>query len=310
MNLFIYSLTYPFIWLFSSLPMRVLHGVSDLLFMVVYYIVGYRKDVVKDNLKLAFPDKTDKEINKLAKKFFKHFIDIMIESVRTFSITEKEILKRYTLKNPELINSLAKDGKSIVLVGAHLANWEWSVCMPLILDIDFYATYSKLANPYFDKKIKQNRTQFGAFAIKTSETVKTLHYNYSNKKTGLYLLLSDQSPLIHKTHYWRNFFGTKVPVHTGAETIAKKYDFAMVNCSTRRVKRGYYETEFSLITDSPKEFEDYQLTDKYFEITEKAISNQPECYLWTHKRFKHQHKFDEWLDITKNKRKKRKTKTS
>ena len=107
--------------------------------------------------------------------------------------------------------------------------------------------------------------------------------------------------MLHKAQYWRNFFNTNVPVHTGAETIAKKYDFAVVNYSTRKVKRGYYETEFSLITDAAKDFESYELTDKYFEITEKAIRKQPECYLWTHKRFKHKDKYNEWLEINKNK---------
>ncbi len=301
MNLFIYTITYPFIWLFSSLPMRVLYWVSDLLFILIYYIIGYRKEVVKNNLKMAFPDKSGKEIDQLTKKFFKHFMDIMIESVKTFSISEKEMLKRYTYKNPELVNSLAKEGRSIVLVGAHLANWEWSVSMPLVLDINVFGTYSKLANPHFDKRIKQNRTQFGVIAVKTSETIKNIHQNYSNKKQALYILLSDQSPMLHKAQYWRNFFNTNVPVHTGAQTIAKKYDFAVVNYSTKKVKRGYYETEFSLVTDSPKEFEGYKLTDKYFEITEEAIKKQPECYLWTHKRFKHKDKYDEWLEINKNK---------
>ncbi|CAM1363443.1 lysophospholipid acyltransferase family protein [Tenacibaculum xiamenense] len=301
MNLFIYIIVYPFVWLFSSLPMRVLYWISDLLFILIYYVIGYRKEVVKNNLKMAFPDKRSEEIDNLTKQFFKHFIDIMIESVKTFSISEKEMLKRYKYKNPELVNSLAKEGRSIALVGAHLANWEWSVSMPLVLDIDVFGTYSKLANPYFDKRIKQNRTQFGVIAVKTSETIKNIHKNYSNNRQALYILLSDQSPMMHKAQYWRNFFNTKVPVHTGAETIAKKYDFAIVNYSTKKVKRGYYETEFSLITDNSKEFDNYQLTDKYFEVTEEAIRKQPECYLWTHKRFKHKDKYNEWLDLNKNK---------
>ena len=299
MNLFIYLITYPFIWLFSLLPMRILYWVSDLLFFIVYYVIGYRKKVVINNLKLAFPDKNDKEIMQLTKGFFKFFTDIMIESLKTFSISEKEILKRYTYKNPELVNTIAQQGKSIILVGAHFSNWEWSISLPLVLDIDIYGTYTKLANPYFDKIIKRNRTQYGVIGVKTSETIKNIHHNFSHHKQGLYLLLSDQSPMLHKAQYWRSFFNIKVPVHTGAETIAKKYDFAIVNYSTQKIKRGYYETEFSLITDDPREFNDYELTDRYFDLTEKVITTQPECYLWTHKRFKHQNRYKEWLKISK-----------
>ena len=115
----------------------------------------------------------------------------------------------------------------------------------------------------------------------------------------MYLLLSDQSPMLHKTHYWRNFFHTKVPVHTGAEIIAKKYNFSVVNYTTKKIRRGYYETEFSLVTNTPKDFENYQLTDRYFEIVERSVAEQPECYLWTHKRYKHKDKYNDWLKLNR-----------
>ncbi|HAO14227.1 MAG TPA: lipid A biosynthesis acyltransferase [Tenacibaculum sp.] len=299
MNLIIYVISYPFIWIFSLLPMRVLYWISDFIFILVYYLIRYRKNVVRENLKLSFPDKKAEEIERLTKKFFRHFIDVMMESVKTFSISKKEMLKRFSYKNPELVNSIINEGNNIVLVGAHLANWEWSVSLPLVLDINIYGTYSKLANPYFDKRIKKNRTKFGLIAVKTSRTIKNIHENYHKKVQSMYLLLSDQSPMLHKTHYWRNFFHTKVPVHTGAEIIAKKYNFSVVNYTTKKIRRGYYETEFSLITNTPKDFENYQLTDRYFEIVEKSVAEQPECYLWTHKRYKHKDKYNDWLKLNR-----------
>ncbi len=299
MSFIVYIISYPLLWLLSRLPIRLLYIISDFFYFLIYYVVGYRKEVVKNNLKLVFPLKTDSEITQLSKQFFRHLIDLMIESVKSFSISEKEILKRYKYKNPELINNLAKQGKSIALVGAHKGNWEWIVSLPFALDIDVYGSYTKLANPYFEKKIKKARSRFGFIGIKTTETVKKIHLNSLKKKQGLYILLSDQSPMVHKSHYWKEFFGIKVPIHTGAEMLAKKYDFAVVYYNTTKIKRGYYESEFTLITDTPKEYEKFKLMDEYLSITEKVIKEQPAYYLWSHKRFKHKDKYNQWLNSRK-----------
>lgn len=290
MQFLVFALTYPFIWIMSRLPMRILYIKSDVFFFLIYYVIGYRKKIVLENIKLAFPEKSNKEIKSISKKFFKHLMDLIMESVKAFSISEKLIYKRYKYKNPELVNELAKQGKSIALVGAHQANWEWSISLPLVLDIDVYGAYTKLNNKYFEKAIRDSREKFGVRGYKTSDTVKGMKKNFDDKKQGAYVLLSDQSPLIQKTFYWRDFFNIKVPVHTGAEMLSKKFDLVFVNYVTRKVKRGYYETEFQLITDTPKEFEDYQITDKYIDLTEKNIKLQPELYLWSHKRFKHRNK--------------------
>lgn len=290
-----FYIVYPIIWLISRLPMRVLYIFSDFFFYILYYFVGYRKKVVKANIKMAFPKKDEKEINLITKRFFKHFIDLIFESVKSFTISEKEILKRYKYKNPELINEIAKQGKSIALVGAHQANWEWSISLPLVLDIMTTGAYTKLRNKLFEKKVKESRSKFGVNGVKTSETVKRIHENYKNNIQSLYILLSDQSPQVHKTHYWTEFLGVKVPVHTGAEMLAKRYDLTVVNYAIKKVKRGYFEVEFTLITDEPKSFDNYQITDKYLRITEENIHKQPEFYLWSHKRFKHKDKYDLWL---------------
>ncbi|WP_299160453.1 lysophospholipid acyltransferase family protein [uncultured Tenacibaculum sp.] len=303
MQLLIFIIVYPIIWLISRLPMRILYLFSDLFFFILYYLVGYRKEVVESNLKIAFPNKNDADIKNISKKFFKHFVDLIFESVKSFTISEKEILKRYKYKNPELINQLVKQGKSIALVGAHQANWEWSISLPLVLDINVTGAYTKLGNKYFEKKVKESRSKFGINGLKTSETVKGIHKNYTNKIQALYILLSDQSPQVHKTHYWSEFLGVKVPIHTGAEMLAKKYDLTVINYVTKKTKRGYFETHFELITETPKEFDNYQITDKYLKITEKNIKDQPEYYLWSHKRFKHRDKYDEWLKNKKTSQK-------
>jgi KDO2-lipid IV(A) lauroyltransferase len=270
--------------------MFILYLLSDVLFFLIYGVFGYRKKIVLENLKLAFPEKSAKERKEIAKKFFKHFTDLFIESIKAFSITEKEIQKRYRYKNPELVNEYYRQERSIALVGAHQANWEWSISLPLILDIPVYGAYTRLSNKYFEKWVRESREKFGVLGYKTSEMVKGMQKRFSKKEIGAYILLSDQSPQVHKTYYWREFFNIKVPIHTGAEMLSKRFDLVVINYVTKKVKRGYYETEFQLITDTPKEFNDYEITDKYIALTEDNIKQQPEFYLWSHKRFKHRDK--------------------
>lgn len=217
-------------------------------------------------------------------------MDLMVESVKSFSISEKEILKRYVYVNPELVNTYANQGKSIALVGAHQANWEWSTSLPKVLKVDVYGAYTKLNNKYYEKAVRKSRQKFGVIGYKTSEMVRGMQQRISNKQQGAYILLSDQSPQPHKTYYWREFFNIKVPTHTGAEMLSKKFDLVVINYVTKKVKRGHYKTNFQLITDTPKDFKDYQITDLYTELIEKNILEQPEFYLWSHKRFKHRDK--------------------
>lgn len=290
MQFIVFILCYPLIWLLSRLPMRILYLKSSFFYLIIYYIVGYRKEVVLQNLQLSFPEKTTEELKKIRKKFYKHFVDIFIESIKAFSISEKEINKRYVYKNPELVNKYAKKGRSIAMMGAHIANWEWSINMTLFTDIKGFGAYTRLQNDYFDKKVKKSRQKFGFLGYKSSKMIKGMQENFNNNVKGLYVLLSDQSPRPKKAYYWRDFLGVKVPVHTGAEMLSKRFDMVVINYVAKKIKRGYYEIEFQLITDEPKSLDNYEITDRYTEITEKNIREQPEFYFWTHKRFKHRNK--------------------
>lgn len=295
MKLLIYILVYPIVWLLSLLPMRILYIISDGLYGLFYYLTGYRKEVVLTNLQLAFPDKDLVELKKIRKKFYRHFTDLFVESVKAFTISEKNLRKRYQYLNPEVINDLHEKGRSIALVGAHQANWEWSIGIPLSVNIQCFAAYTKIRNKYFERTVKKSRMKFGFIGYKTSQTVSAMKANFDDKVQGLYLLLSDQSPEVKKTHYWSEFMGVKVPIHTGAEMLAKKFNMAVVNYSVKKVKRGLFEVTFETITETPKEFKNYDITDKYLAITERNIHEQPECYLWSHNRFKHRDKVPkEW----------------
>ncbi len=243
-----------------------------------------------NNLKLVFPDKEEKELIQIQKRFFKHFVDSLIEGIKAFTISEASIKQRYTYKNIELIDTLYKEGKSVILVGSHYANWEWVIGLSLHTQIDFYGSYTKIQNKNFEKVIKDSRSKFGMKCVKSSEIIKGIVTNVKLQKQGLYLLLSDQSPQVKKNQYWSEFLNVKVPIFTGAEMISKKFDFAVVNINTTKIKRGYYESEFELITDTPKELAENAITNRYLRLTETHIYKQPNYYLWSHKRFKHKDK--------------------
>lgn len=283
--------------------MRLLYIISDIFYALMYFVFKYRKKVIVQNITTAFPKKTEKEIKTITKKFYRHFTDMIVESVKAFTISKKEIQKRYQYKNPELVNKFAEQGKSIALVGAHLANWEWSTSLPLVLNINVFGAYNKLRNETFETKLRTTRERFGVKGSKTSDFVNLINDNFNNKIQGAYILLSDQSPMIPKTFHWAEFFGVKVPVHTGAEMLAKKHDLVVINYRAKKIKRGYYEVDFELITDNPKEYQNYDLSEKFLRVTERNISEQPEFYLWSHKRFKHKNSFEEWEELRQKEKK-------
>jgi KDO2-lipid IV(A) lauroyltransferase len=290
MHKFVYFLAYPIIWLFSKLPFRVLYIISDGFFLLFFYIIGYRKEVVLNNLKLAFPNKSDIELKSIQKKFFKHFVDTLIEAIKAITISEKSIQKRYQYKNVALINQLYKEGKSVILVSSHYANWEWVIGLSLHTKIDFYGSYTKIQNKNFERLIKDSRSKYGMICLKSTEVIKGILKNYKNQKQGLYVLISDQSPQLQKNQYWDEFLNVNVPIFTGAEMISKKLDYAVVNMNTTKLKRGYYESEFELITNNAKAEPKNEITKRYLKITEAHIRKEPAYYLWSHKRFKHKGK--------------------
>ncbi|MDX1830148.1 MAG: lysophospholipid acyltransferase family protein [Lutibacter sp.] len=289
-NLLVYILVYPFIWFLSILPFRILYTISDGVYFLLYYIIGYRKKVVYDNLKLALPEKSEAELLAIRKQFYHHFVDIFIEMIKSFTISEKEVNKRYTYTNIELLSDLYKDGKSLILLASHYANWEWMVSLSSKINYKSYAAFTKISNSYFNNKIKKTRARFGLELKETWKVILEVNNNHENNIQSIYGLLSDQSPQVQKTHYWNNFLGVKVPIHTGTEMLAKKYDLNVAYIATKKIKRGYYESTFNLITTEPKKYADYEITDMYLRQLEAQIYEEPAYYFWTHKRFKHKDK--------------------
>lgn len=278
---------YPIILVLSKLPLWFLYGVSNVFYYVVYYIIGYRKSTVRKNLKLCFPNKSEKERLEIEKKSFRHFVDIFIEMLKGFGIPQKEIERRYKYTNPEIFVELEKLNKSVILLGAHQGNWEWLFNINHTTNLECYGAYTRIKNKYFDKYVKENRSRFGSHFVQTRQTIPQIAQNYRKGINSLYGLLSDQTPHISKAHYWAPLFGHVVPIHTGAEMLAKRFDFAVIYMHVEMPKRGHYEITFELMAESPEKTDGYPLTDLYLKKLEKDISEKPELYFWTHKRFKY-----------------------
>lgn len=287
MQKLIFYLIYPPIWVISKLPFWLLYRVSDFLFLIVYYLIGYRKKLVLYNLQLVFPEKSKQELLKIRRKFYRHFVDIFMEMIKTFTISLEELDKHYVVLNNDLLVELAKKGKSAIVVGSHYGNWEWAVKIGQNTDFQRFGIYAKIKNEIFSNKVKSSRERFGLKLILKSDTVKIMGQNAKNNILGIYGFLSDQSPRLRRAYYWTDFLGQHVPVLTGAEVLAKKHDMALVFIKINKVKRGYYAVEFQLITENPNEYKDYDITDKYLDLCEKQIREKPEYYFWTHNRFKH-----------------------
>jgi KDO2-lipid IV(A) lauroyltransferase len=264
-----------------------LYVLSDGIFLIVYYLIGYRKKTVRENLALAFPHLSDKERLLIEKKSFHHLCDMFLEMIKTMTISKEEIGKRYRFTNLDVYHELEKKQKSVALMCAHYASYEWVISMNHYITFKGFGIYKKIANPYFDKLVRDIRSKFKATLITTKETIPTIINNNRNNVLAIYGFASDQSPKIESAFHWIKFMGIEVPVHTGAEMLAKRYDMNVVFLKTKKIRRGYYEATLEVLSENAVTVPNYEITDRFFKLVEQQIYEAPEYYLWTHKRWKH-----------------------
>ena len=287
MQLLAFVLIYPLLWFVSILPFRLLYAVSDVLYVVLYHIVCYRKQTVQENLKLVFPEKSEAERQLITKRFYHHLCDMILEAIKSMSISVEDMKARFKFTNIELIKEFEKQNKSIVLMCAHYGSWEWIFIIQTYVKFRGYAVYKRLNNRYFDKLVRGIRARYNSYLVTTKETIPTL---IENKKKGVLTMngfVSDQTPKKGKAYHWNTFMGIEVPIHTGAEMLAKKLDMPVIFFSVKRIKRGFYETTFQTLAEQPNEYKNYAITDQFLKHVEQQIIDAPEYYLWTHKRWKH-----------------------
>ncbi len=290
MQFLVYILVYPILWVISVLPFRLLYFLSDGFYVILYYIIGYRKKVVTENLKLSFPEKTSEEIALIRKRFYHHLSDMMFEAIKSITISEAEMHKRYVFTNVNEIHKLEKENRSIVLFMGHYASWEWVFILQTHVKHKGYAVYKRLSNRYFDALVKRIRAKYNSYLITTKETFPTLIKAKQDNELTLNGFVFDQSPKLSRAIYWQEFMGTEVPVHVGAEILTKRLDMVSLFLKVKKVKRGHYEATFTDIIRNTKDYKDFDITNLYLKRVEEQIQEAPEYYFWTHKRWKHRGK--------------------
>lgn len=281
-----YYLLYGFLYLLSLIPWRVLYVVSDGVYLLLYYVIGYRREVVKNNLLLAFPEKTEQERTSISKAFYHNLIDTFIETIKFLSLSERQFLKRVN-GNFELLGKLYKTGQSVQLHSGHFFNWEymnWGLCK--LSPYPFIGLYSPIENKAVNRIMFDLRGKYKTILVSTTEFRNRFH-QLSQMQYSLGLA-ADQNAQPSKG-YWIKFFGKRTPFVTGPEKGAVRNNTAVVFVHFYKERRGYYHAHFTLVTTQPREFKPGELTVKYVRYLEDCIRKKPANYLWSHRRWKWEH---------------------
>lgn len=291
---FVYHILFFLLYLLSLLPMRLLYLLSDCLFFPLFHIVKYRRKVVEKQLDECFPEKSMQERRAIERQFYHFFCDYLVEVIKLFSISKKEMMRRMKFVGIEQVREELKDKKFCFLYLGHYCNWEYIASLSYWLpEIHCGQIYHRIYNQAFDELFLKLRGQFGGESILMKDTLRRILTLRNQEKKVMIGFIADQLPKWENMHYWTTFLNHDTSFFIGAERIAKQVDAALYYVDVERVKRGYYQVRFRLMTLHPKEFPDYELTDQYARLLEESICRQPAYWLWTHKRWKRTK--EEWL---------------
>lgn len=279
-----YLLAIIFIYPISLLPFWMLYGVSDILYFILYRVVGYRRRVTRTNLTNSFPEKTLTEIKEIERQFYRHLSDVIVEAMKAYTVRMGAIAERMPIKNPEVFENHFQAGESIFVVTGHLGNWEWaalSTCLFSPFPIN-QAVYRPLSNPSFDRRLKRNRAKFGLSMIPDLELARVIR----SQKSGLSVtvLLADQSPPDPKRAYWTTFLNQDTGYNPMVERLVRLTDRPLIFGEIKKIKRGRYEI---WLHDAPPLEEENAITEWQMWMLEKFIQKNPAYWLWSHRRWKH-----------------------
>jgi KDO2-lipid IV(A) lauroyltransferase len=282
-----YILTYFFIWLLHLLPEPLLYFVSELLRLLVYHVVRYRRKVVRENLIRAFPEFSLKKLRRTECLFYRHLCDLILESAVSYFYSEKRILQKITYKNTDLLDGYYRKGKQVIGVTGHYGNWEYLNTLALVCPYQVVGIYKPLKNKYFDRLVRRSRERFNTQTVPMEQVARKLIGSSREGTPTLTLFLSDQRPIFQHIQYWTNFLGQVTPLYLGAEKLARKVNAAVVFLKIRKVRRGRYEVEVAPVCEDPAPMEPYAITEAHVRILEELIREQPAYWLWSHRRWKH-----------------------
>lgn len=283
-----YYTVYALWYAASRLPLRVLYVLSDVLFVLVFYVFHYRRRTVWVNLVTSFPERPEEELKDIERRFYRWFCDYVVESIKLMTMSRDELKRRMTFRGTEQVEQCVSEGQSCAVYLGHYCNWEWITSLPLWLSDKAQCgqIYHPLENADFDRLYLKMRQRMGAVCIPMAETLRRILQYKREGRPVVIGYIADQTPFWWNIHHWCSFLHHDTPVLTGTERIAKKLGQAVFYMEVSRPRRGYYEAEFKLITRDSKAYADYELTDIYFQMLEQTICRHPDYWLWTHNRWK------------------------
>lgn len=294
-----YKIVYSIFYVLSLLPFRVLYGISDFFYLIMYHIVGYRKKVVRKNLSSSFPEKTSQELKEIERGFYHWLCDYFVETLKLLTVSDETLLKHIEFRNAEQIEEYYDKGQTCAAILGHYCNWELLSATGLAFKRHKEAVcgliYHPLRSKIFDMLFKDIRQSKGGVCIPKQEILRYLVRYKREKRMWLFGYISDQSPKYLNIHCWLPFLNHDTPVFTGGEKIMKKMNDAVFYVDMQRPERGKYICTFRLITDKPAEMQENEITKIFFEMLENTIKRDPRLYLWTHDRWKRNHEhFDKY----------------
>lgn len=281
----LFGLSKFFLFLISLLPFWLLYIIADGFYILLYYVFHYRRTIVHTNLANAFPEKSERERNIIEKKYFHYLSDMIIESIKMLSISQKSIKKRFSLINAQEFTKHFIKGKNILVVTGHYGNWEWGTLgIPSAVKEKVLVVYKPQSNKKFEELINKMRSRFGAIMIPMKQTFRKL-IEYKDQPHML-VLVGDQTPPWSESHYFTTFLCQRTAVFLGVEKLAKATNNPIIYFNITRKKRGYYDCEIKTLVEDPKETEEYEITEIHTKELEKNIRSRPELWLWSHRRWK------------------------
>ena len=283
-----FTLVYAFFYMLSLLPMWVLYRLADVGYLLIYYVLKYRRGIVRQNLVSSFPEKTNSEIVNIEKQFYRWFADYFLESIKLLSISRKQLAKRLTIINADLIENDFKEGTHVAAILGHYCNWEWlsAVTIGLPNNRVVALVYKPIKNKIINHLFYCLRSSQGGVPVAKNDILRALVKYKKQQTMTLFGYIADQSPRWQNIHLWLPFLHHQTPVFTGSERIMRKINNAVYYAEMSRPKRGYYTCTFRLITKEPNSLPENDITRRFFEMLEVSIKAQPHLYLWTHNRWK------------------------
>lgn len=279
---------FKIIILFSKLPLKVLYGLSDFLFVIIYFVVGYRKEVVLQNLKNSFPEKSDAELKIIRKKFYHNFCDYLVETLKSFTISSHELRVRVQHLNQDVFHEAKKENKNVILLAGHIFNWEWFNALATIIPQEkCFPVYRRVQSSFWEQRVKDIRNRFGNHSLEAKEVIRHIFKN-TNDGNSVYMFVADQTPHSSEVTYGLDFLHQKTPAFVGYDKLSTRMDLVFVYCEMKKVKRGYYQINYHRIYPDGEKFQEYEVVRKFHKMLETTINKRPDNYLWSHRRWKYQ----------------------